>query len=86
MNEAVSLQGLVEMINGELVLMIPLDAISADLLESSRGTSEVHDAYLKIAIPCCLAGLLRFEKGDLVCVHNMDGQFNIQPVKQHPVN
>ena len=86
MTEVVSLQGPVEMINGELVLMIPLDAVGSDLLESSHGISEVHGTYLKIVIPCYLAGLLRIEKGDPVCVHNMDGKFNIQAVKQYPAN
>jgi hypothetical protein len=33
-----------------------------------------------------LAGMLRVEEGDLVCVHNTDGKFHISPSNARPVN
>jgi hypothetical protein len=41
MDEVVSLEGPVLKINGELVLMIPLDAGGSELVDCSRGISSV---------------------------------------------
>ena len=79
MKEVLSLEGAVLKVNGQLVLMIPLLSGGYDLIECSRGISEVEGEFLKIVIPEWLAGMLRIEAGDLVCVHNTDGKFHISP-------
>jgi hypothetical protein len=78
MKEVTSLEGPVVKMNGELALLIPLEAGGADLVECSQGLSEIVGEFLKIVIPEWLAGTLRVEEGDLVCVHNSAGKFHIQ--------
>jgi hypothetical protein len=77
MDEITCLEGPVIRVNGELVLFIPLGG--DELVECSRGISEVQGEFLRINIPDWLAGVLRIEDGDLVCVHNSDGTFHIGP-------
>lgn len=77
MNKLMSLEGPVLKINGELMLLIPLDDGGSELVECSRGVSEVQGNYLKIPIPAWIANMLRIAEGDLVCVHNADGKFHI---------
>lgn len=77
MEDVLSLEGPVLKINGELVLMIPLSAGGDELVDCSRGISELEGEFLKIVIPEWLAGMLRIEEGDLVCVSNTDGKFHI---------
>jgi hypothetical protein len=72
-----SLRGPVEKIGGKLILRIPLEAGGSELLECSRGISEVEGDYLKILIPEWLAGVLRIDEGSLVSVDNANGKFNI---------
>jgi hypothetical protein len=48
-------------------------------MDCSRGISEVEGPCLKIAIPDWLAGMLRIDEGDIVCVSNWDGRLHIQP-------
>jgi len=86
MEEAMSLEGPVLKVNGELVLIIPLSAGGDALMECSRGISEVQGDSLKIVIPEWLAGMLRVEEGDLVCIHNADGKFHISPSNPRPVH
>jgi hypothetical protein len=62
MDEELSLEGPVLRINGELMLLIPLEAGGAELMECSRGISEVQGEFLKIVIPEWLAGVLRIEE------------------------
>ena len=59
MEEVMSLEGPVLKINGELVLIIPLFAGGDELVECSRGISQVQGDFLKIVIPEWLAGMLR---------------------------
>lgn len=77
MRNVLSLEGPVLKVNGELMLLIPLEDGGADLTESSRGISEVQGEFLKIVIPEWLAAILRIEEGDLVCVQS-DGQLHIR--------
>ena len=84
--EVMSLEGPVVKVNGQLMLLIPLAAGGDELVECSRGISEVEANVLKIVIPEWLAGLLRIEEGDLVCVHNGDDKFHIQPSNARPVH
>jgi hypothetical protein len=59
------LEGPVLKVNGQLMLLIPLSAGGSDLVECSRGISDVEGDFLKIVIPEWLAGLLRIDEGDL---------------------
>ena len=86
MDEELSLEGPVLRINGEWMLLIPLEAGSAELMECSRGISEVQGEFLKIVIPEWLAGVLRIEEGDLVRVQESNGTLNIQPREARDVN
>jgi hypothetical protein len=85
MDEAPSLQGPVEKIDGKLVLRIPLAAGGDEFVACSRGISEVRDGYLIVEIQEWLAGLLRIEEGDVISVNNADGKFNIAPVNPRPL-
>jgi hypothetical protein len=80
-----SLRGPVEKIDGKLILRVPLEAGGSELLECSRGISEVEGDYLKILIPEWLAGVLRIDEGSLVSVDNANGIFNIHPVDPKPL-
>jgi hypothetical protein len=86
MEDVMSLEGPVLKINGELVLMIPLSAGGDELVDCSRGISELQGEFLKIVIPEWLAGMLRIEEGDLVCVNNSDGKFHIISATPRPVH
>jgi hypothetical protein len=86
MEDVMSLEGPVLKINGQLVLIIPLSAGADEVVECSRGISELQGEFLKIVIPEWLAGMLRIEEGDLVCVNNTDGKFHIIPSNPRPVH
>jgi hypothetical protein len=86
MDELMSLQGPVLKIDGELVLIIPLEAGGDELVECSRGISEVQGNYLRVVIPEWLAGMLRIDEGDLVCIDNAGGKLHIQPSSPRPVH
>ena len=86
MEEVMSWEGLVLKVNGELMLLIPLEDGGAELLECSRGISEVQGNFLKIVIPEWLAGMLRIEEGDLLSVDNSDGKFHIHASMPRPVH
>ena len=84
-DDIISLQGPVEKIEGKLVLRIPLEAGGSELIECSRGISEVEKDYLKITIPEWLAGMLRIDVGSLVSVDNRNGKCNIHPIDPTPL-
>jgi len=86
MEEVKSLEGLVMKVNGELTLLVPLGNSGAELTASSCGISEAQGDFLKIAIPEWLAGMLEIEEGDLVCVRNTDGEFEIRANSQEPLH
>ena len=77
MENVMSLEGRVLKVMGELMLLIPLADGGSEMVESSRGISEVQGEFLKIVIPEWLAGVLRIEEGDLVCVQS-DGKLHIR--------
>jgi hypothetical protein len=85
MDDVTSLQGPIEKIDGKLTLLIPLEAGGDQLIECSRGISEIKGGYLKITIPEWLSGMLRIEAGSLVSVDNANGKFNIHPVNPSPL-
>ena len=74
MNEWTELQGPVLKVNGQLMLLVPLEDGGAEFVDCARGVSEVEGPCLKIAIPDWLAGMLRIDEGDIVCVSNWDGK------------
>ncbi len=84
MPEFVSLQGPVEKIDGKLVLRIPLDAGGGELIECSRGISEIEGEYLNVVIPVWLAEKLGIYEGALVAVDNRDGKFNLCLSDENP--
>jgi hypothetical protein len=86
MAEPMSVQGPVLKVNGELMLLIPLEDGGADRVEASRSVSEVQGSYLKVAIPEWIAGLLRIEEGDLVSVSSEDGDLPVEPGPVAPVH
>jgi hypothetical protein len=85
MNDVTSLQGPIEKIDGKLTLLIPLEAGGDQLIECSRGISEIQGEYLRITIPEWLSGMLRIEEGSLVSVDNENGKFNIHPINPLPL-
>jgi hypothetical protein len=86
MNAEISLEGPLEYRDGQLVLLIPIDAGGSELIECSKGISEVEGDFLKVEIPEWLAGQLRVVAGDRVIVGNVDGKFRVWAVNPRPVN
>jgi hypothetical protein len=84
-DDIISLQGPVEKIEGKLVLRIPLEAGGSQLIECSRGISEVEKDHLRITIPEWLAGMLRIDAGSIVSVDNRNGKCNIHPIDPLPL-
>ncbi|MGH9791229.1 MAG: hypothetical protein ACRD5W_08475 [Candidatus Acidiferrales bacterium] len=84
MPEFVSLQGPVEKIDGKLVLRIPLDAGGGELIECSKGISEVEGDTLKVVIPEWLAEKLGIYEGALVAIDNRGGKFNLCLSDENP--
>ena len=85
MENGIALEGPVLKVNGELLLLIPLEDGGSELLECSRGISEVQGDFLKIVIPEWLAGILWIEEGDVVRV-SADGALHISPVSPRLVH
>lgn len=85
MENVMALEGPVLKVNGELMLLIPLEDVGTQVVERSRGISEVQGDFLKIVIPEWLAGMLEIEEGDLVRVSN-DGALHISPVSTRLVH
>lgn len=85
MENLLSLEGPVLKVNGELLLLIPLQKAGTEFVERSHGVSEVQGEYLKIVIPEWLAGVLEIEEGDLVRVQG-DGMLQIRAPKPTTVH
>ena len=73
----ISLEGPVEVIDGELTIRIPLDAGGADLLSMTKGIGQVSEDCLVIVIQPWLAEKLRIGEGSMVVVDNRNNKFNI---------
>jgi hypothetical protein len=80
MGDVTWLQGPVEVLNGELVLTIPVSAGGRELAAAARGISEVRNEHLTVRIPAWLAQKLGIHEGSIVQVDNQGGKFNIHPV------
>lgn len=78
MANVTSLQRFVENIDGKLMLRIPLAAGGRELVECSRGISEVDGDFLNIVIPDWLAEKLGISEGTTLVVGNANDRFNIR--------
>ena len=77
MADVVSLEGPVEVVDGELAILIPLEAGGAALAPFARGMGEIDGEFLKVVIQPWLAEKLRIGKGSLVVVDNANGKLTI---------
>jgi hypothetical protein len=77
MAEQVSIKGPVEIVDGELALLIPLAAGGARLAPLAKGIGTIEGEFLKIVIQPWLAEKLRIGAGSLVIVDNVNGKFTI---------
>ena len=77
MSGIISLEGPLELVDGILMLRIPLSAGGDKLAPSAKGIGTVDGEYLNVVIQPWLAEKLRIGEGSLVFVHNKDGKFNI---------
>lgn len=73
-----SLKGPVELIDGKLMLRIPLPAGGEALVGCTRGISLIEQDLLCIHIQEWLAGKLGITAGSIVSVDNRNGRFNIR--------
>jgi hypothetical protein len=71
--EAVSLEGPVEIVDGELAIVIPLDAGGAVLAPFAKGIGQIDGEFLKVVIQPWLAEKLRIGAGSRVIVDNLNG-------------
>lgn len=86
MEDVTSLEGPVTKKDGVLTLLVRLVEGGLELMECSRGISEIEGACLKIEIPEWLAGVLRVKEGDLININNLNGKFNISAVSARPMH
>ena len=77
MSDKISLEGPVELVDGELILRIPLAAGGDILAPLAHGIGEVDGENLKVVIRPWLAEKLRIGAGSLVFVDNYNGKFTI---------
>ncbi len=77
MAEVISLEGPVELVDGDLAILIPLEAGGAALAPLARGIGEIDGEFLKVVIQPWLAEKLRIGAGSLVIVDNANGKFTI---------
>lgn len=77
MTDPISLEGPVELVNGQLVVRIPLAAGGDKLAPLARGIGETDSEYLNVVIQPWLAAKLRIGAGSLVFVDNKNGKFTI---------
>ena len=73
----ISLEGPVELIEGELVLRIPLTAGGLELEPLIRRGARIEGDFLIVSIPPHLAEHLRVGEGSLVIVDNRDNRFRL---------
>ena len=79
MDSVTSLEGPIDLVDGQLLLQIPLDAGGAAFVACARGISRVEGNELVITIPPWLAAQLQIGPGTTVQIDNSDGKFNIRP-------
>ena len=74
-----SLSGPVELVNGRLMLQIPLAGGGDQFIDVSRGIGVVVGDELHVTIPDWLAKRLGIVEGTVVDIDNRDGKLNIRP-------
>jgi hypothetical protein len=77
MADVISIEGPVELVEGQLTLLIPLEAGGSQLAPLARGIGEIDGDYLKVVIQPSLAEKLRIGPGSLVFVDNKNRKFTI---------
>jgi hypothetical protein len=77
LEDIVSLEGPVELVDGELAVRIPLSVGGAELAPLAQGIGRVNGDYLVIEIQRWLAEKLRIGEGSFVLIDNRKGKFNI---------
>ena len=77
MSDVVSLEGPLELVDGQLMLRIPLDAGGEQLAPLARGIGRVEGDCLIVIVQPWLAAQLRIGEGSLVFVDNKNGKFTI---------
>lgn len=77
MPDLVSLEGPVELVEGELAVRIPLAAGGDKLAPLAHGIGTTDHEYLTVLIQPWLAEKLHIDVGSLVIVDNCDGRFRI---------
>lgn len=77
MADVVSLERPVEIVDGELAILIPLEAGGAALAPFAKGIGKIDGEFLKVVIQPWLAEQLRIGAGSLVIVDNVNGTFTI---------
>lgn len=77
MNDKVGLEGPVELIDGKLLIKIPLNAGGDKLRKYASGISNCDEEYLIIEIKHWLAEKLNIQAGSPVIVDNQNRKFTI---------
>jgi len=77
MSVSVSVEGPVEKLGEDLVVLIPLDAGGDALAPLAKGIGSVEGRCLRVTIQPWLAERLRVGMGSLVVVDNLGGKFRI---------
>jgi hypothetical protein len=75
--DIVSIEGPVELVNGQLMLRIPLKVGGDRLAPLAKGVGQVEDGYLCVVLEPWLAEKLRVGEGSIVIVDNVNGKFTI---------
>jgi hypothetical protein len=77
MNAPISIQGPVEIREGKLTLMIPLEVGGNELIPCTKGIADVEGEYLRVTFPDWLVQKLGWiHKGTIIEVDNKNGKFN----------
>jgi len=81
MSNPTSLKGPVELIDGKLTLMIPLNVGGSDLVACTKGIAKIEGEFLKITFPDWLVSKLGWiQNGTILEVDNKGGKFNFSPI------
>jgi len=77
MADTISIEGPVELVDGDLVLRIPLSAGGDKLVPLAHGIGHIEGDYLCVVIKPWLAEKLGIDAGSIVVVDNKNGKFTI---------
>jgi len=76
-DDVISIEGPVELIDGELMIRIPLTAGGLELEPLIRRGARIEGDFLVVSIPPELAEHLRIGEGSLVVVDNQNNRFRL---------